>query len=131
DEAAGLFGAGVGLFTAGLIASRLLQRILHLLWWRGVVPLLLGVGVGLLAGGLATAVAPRLSDAPPFIAIGVGFLVTARMALRFAAPDPGSFWRLVLAVAQGFGIIMLAIGLTNIFFNRRNHEAPILMGIGS
>ena len=57
-------------------------------------------------------------------------MLFARMAYRFSPPAAaGTGWRLVLAVTQGFGIIMLAVGMTQLVFNPR-HSAPILMGVG-
>src|SRR5205085_742580 len=130
EEAATLCGIGIGLLTAGKMAQNLLRPVLEGLWWRWLVPILLGVGTGLLLGGISAAVLARNNEAPPFLGIGAGFLLTARAALRLF-PSARSDWkmRLLLTASQGGGVIFLAVGIAALF--RPHSEAPILMGIGS
>jgi Protein kinase domain len=130
EEAAALCGIGIGLLTTGKIARNLLRPVLEGLWWRALVPILSGVGTGLLVGGIATGVLPRISDAPPFLGIGGGFLVAARTALRlFPSARSSAITRLFWTGSQSLGILFLAVGVVQLF--RPRHEAPVLMGIGS
>jgi hypothetical protein len=130
EEAAALSGIGIGMLTTAKMARNLLRPVLEGLWWRALVPILFGVGTGFLVGGISTAVVSRYNDAPPFLSIGAGFLVTARMAVRlFPSARSDLKMRLLLTAMQILGIMFLAVGVVQ-FFKPRS-EAPILMGIGS
>jgi hypothetical protein len=84
SDAIPFFAIGSGALTAGWVAHRKLRFAPARLWWRGLVALLVGLGLGMLVGGFTTALMPRYSDAPPLLAFGAGLLATGVMIGLFA-----------------------------------------------
>jgi hypothetical protein len=131
DEAATFLAIGTGFVTGGVMARKTLGNLYYVVRWRGLVPLSIGLGGGFFVGSLAELLLDRGNDAPPLLGVGTGLVLGAYLSNRmFPVTSVGWRRRVFLALLQGVGCLLLAIGATHAFFSRGS-DAPILMGIGS
>jgi hypothetical protein len=100
SDAPPFLGLGVGALTVAGMAYSLLCSFATVRWWRVVIALFFGLGVGMLVGGIAVATFGSYNDAPPFMAVGSGLLACGGMIwLQFFGPvqaDPRR-WQLRLS----------------------------------
>jgi hypothetical protein len=82
-----LLGVGVGALTAGGMAYALLRSFTAFRWWRILVALGFGLGIGMMTGGVTDWLRGQPSDAAGFLGVGSGFLAGGGMVcLLFFGP---------------------------------------------